>query len=243
MRKTILGLALATLGYFAGTAGAAPERMPENGSRIINISTHGGTVTQRLELGLNKAAIVQLDTDARDVLVSSPEVVDAVVRTPRRIFLLALKTGQTNAFFFDGAGHQLASIDIRVEKDVTDLSAMMRLEPARFEYQGVGDQRQCRAQRHGLQRPGIGASPGSGGTLCRRSEQSRQHAQGAWQRAGDDPRAHRRNAAQHRQAVRHRPDGRSHRRRCSADDVHGQSVQPARPRAQRSVRCAGRFCL
>ena len=126
MRKTILGLALATLGYFAGTAGAAPERTPEDASRVINISTHGGTVTQRLVLGLNKAAIVQLDTDARDVLVSSPEVVDAVVRTPRRIFLLALKTGQTNAFFFDGAGHQLASIDIRVEKDVTDLSAMMR---------------------------------------------------------------------------------------------------------------------
>ncbi|MGZ5933910.1 MAG: type II and III secretion system protein family protein [Rhizomicrobium sp.] len=126
MRKTILDLALATLGYFAGTAGAAPERTPEDASRVINISTHGGTVTQRLVLGLNKAAIVQLDTDARDVLVSSPEVVDAVVRTPRRIFLLALKTGQTNAFFFDGAGHQLASIDIRVEKDVTDLSAMMR---------------------------------------------------------------------------------------------------------------------
>jgi pilus assembly protein CpaC len=125
MRRTILGLALATLGFFAGTAGAAPDRVPENGSRIINIATHGGTVTQRLTLSLNKAAIVQLDADARDVLVSSPDIVDAVVRTPRRIFLLALKTGQTNAFFFDGAGHQLASIEIRVEKDVTDLSAMI----------------------------------------------------------------------------------------------------------------------
>ena len=37
------------------------------------------------------------------------------MRTPRRIFLLAQKTGQTNAFFFDGAGHQILSIDIRVE--------------------------------------------------------------------------------------------------------------------------------
>ena len=128
MRKIILGLALATLGYFAGTASAAPERAPTTAPRVISISTHGAAVAQRIVLGLNKAAVVQLDADARDVLVSSPDIVDAVVRSPRRIFLLALKTGQTNAFFFDGAGHQVASIDIRVEKDVTDLSSMMRSE-------------------------------------------------------------------------------------------------------------------
>jgi len=43
------------------------------------------------------------------------------VRTPRRIFLLAEKIGQTNAFFFDGAGHQILTVDIRVERDTTDL--------------------------------------------------------------------------------------------------------------------------
>ena len=123
MRKILLGLAFATLGLVAGSANASSP--PETGARVITISTKGGTVTQRLTLSLNKAAIVQLDADARDVLVSSPDIVDAVVRTPRRIFLLALKTGQTNAFFFDGAGHQLASIDIRVEKDVADLSTMI----------------------------------------------------------------------------------------------------------------------
>ncbi|MEI9885289.1 MAG: type II and III secretion system protein family protein [Rhizomicrobium sp.] len=126
MRNLFLGLALIALGVVAGSANAAPDRTPEANARLITISTKGGTVTQRLTLSLGKAAIVQLDTDARDVLVSSPDIVDAVVRTPRRIFLLALKTGQTNAFFFDGAGHQLASIDIRVEKDVVDLSAMLR---------------------------------------------------------------------------------------------------------------------
>ncbi|HEY0301153.1 MAG TPA: type II and III secretion system protein family protein [Rhizomicrobium sp.] len=126
MRKLFLGLVLVALGVVAGSANAAPDRNPEGNARVITISTKGGTVTQRLTLSLNKAAIVVLDADARDVLVSSPDIVDAVVRTPRRIFLLALKTGQTNAFFFDGAGHQLASIDIRVEKDVVDLSAMLR---------------------------------------------------------------------------------------------------------------------
>jgi pilus assembly protein CpaC len=95
-------------------------------TRVINVATHGGSAPQQhITLGLDKAALVQLDTDARDVLVSNPAVVDAVVRTPRRIFLLAQKTGQTNAFFFDAAGHQILTIDIRVERDVTDLAAMI----------------------------------------------------------------------------------------------------------------------
>ena len=37
------------------------------------------------------------------------------MRTPRRIFLLANKVGQTNAFFFDANGKQILALDIRVE--------------------------------------------------------------------------------------------------------------------------------
>jgi pilus assembly protein CpaC len=104
---------------------ATPAFAGDGNARVINVSTHGSSNAQHITLGLDKAALVQLDADARDVLVSNPAVVDAVVRTPRRIFLLAQKTGQTNAFFFDAAGHQMLSIDIRVERDVTDLAAMI----------------------------------------------------------------------------------------------------------------------
>ena len=110
---------------------------------------------QRLTLALDKAAVVQLDTDARDVLVSNPELVDAVVRTPRRIFLLATKVGQTNAFFFDAQGKQILSLDIRVEKDVVDLAGLMKASHAQFRHPGAGAERQCGADRLGRQRPGI----------------------------------------------------------------------------------------
>jgi pilus assembly protein CpaC len=103
------------------SAGEAFKPDPDAaGARQITVATHAGE-TQRITLALGKAAVVKLDSDARDVLVSNPTVVDAVVRTPRRIFLLAKTIGQTNAFFFDGAGHQVLSVDIRVERDVTDL--------------------------------------------------------------------------------------------------------------------------
>jgi pilus assembly protein CpaC len=115
----ILAGVLALAAVPAAAAGA-------RATRVINVATHSGSAPQQhITLGLDKAALVQLDTDARDVLVSNPAVVDAVVRTPRRIFLLAQKTGQTNAFFFDGAGHQILTIDIRVERDVTDLATMI----------------------------------------------------------------------------------------------------------------------
>ncbi|MBS0279580.1 MAG: type II and III secretion system protein family protein [Proteobacteria bacterium] len=108
----------------ATTALAKPT---EADARVVQIATgQGQPVNQHLTLGLNKAAIVELDADAKDVLVSSPDIADAIVKSPRRIFLLGTKTGQTNAFFFDGHGHQVLSLDIRVEKDVADLAAMIK---------------------------------------------------------------------------------------------------------------------
>jgi pilus assembly protein CpaC len=119
-RFAIVVAALAVIATPAFARGGAP--------RVINVATHGAAQSEHITLGLDKAALVQLDADARDVLVSNPAVVDAVVRSPRRIFLLAQKTGQTNAFFFDAAGHQILTIDIRVERDVTDLAAMIHAD-------------------------------------------------------------------------------------------------------------------
>ncbi|MBN9569645.1 MAG: pilus assembly protein N-terminal domain-containing protein, partial [Alphaproteobacteria bacterium] len=104
---------------------AAPAHKSPAATRVVKLSTQGNSA-QRMNLALSKAAIVELDTDARDVLVSNPDIVDAVVRSPRRIYLLGMKTGQTNAFFFDASGRQILSLDIRVEKDVTELQAMIR---------------------------------------------------------------------------------------------------------------------
>ena len=123
----LVSLVLAFAAPFLASPVAARPALDESGARTLNISTHsGGGAHQRITLSLDKAAVVQLDNDARDVLVSNPEMVDAVVRTPRRIFLLATKVGQTNAFFFDAAGKQILTLDIRVEKDVVDLSGLMR---------------------------------------------------------------------------------------------------------------------
>src|SRR3954463_10346699 len=120
-------MALTLTASFAGSdAMAARPALSEANAKVMTISTRNGVTRQRLTLSLDKAAVVELDVDARDVLVSNPDLVDAVVRTPRRIFLLATKVGQTNAFFFDAQGKQILALDIRVEKDVVDLAGLMK---------------------------------------------------------------------------------------------------------------------
>jgi pilus assembly protein CpaC len=133
MRRQLIALGLAAAAALASVgsySAVAHEALPETSdTRVINVSAHGGgPATEHITLGLNKAAIVQLDTDARDVLVSNPAILDAVVRTPRRIFLLGQKTGQANAFFFDAAGHQVLTVDVHVERDVGDLNAMIHAD-------------------------------------------------------------------------------------------------------------------
>jgi pilus assembly protein CpaC len=127
MRSAVLTIALLAAVLVASPSGVGAASGGEaSQSRVINVSARGaGPAHEHLTLALDKAAIVQLDTDARDVLVSNPAIVDAVVRTARRVYLLGIKTGQTNAFFFDAAGHQVLSLDIQVERDVGGLTTLL----------------------------------------------------------------------------------------------------------------------
>ena len=86
-----------------------------------------GTAARALSLPKGKSAIIDLPTDARDVLVSNPKVADVVLRTPRRLYVLGTGAGRTDAVFFDGAGRQILSLDIRVGQDVAALSEMVNL--------------------------------------------------------------------------------------------------------------------
>jgi pilus assembly protein CpaC len=62
----------------------------------------------------------------RDVLVGDPESVDAVVQSSNRVFMIAKKTGQTNAFFFDTNGQQVLTLEIAVGADLSALDDLLR---------------------------------------------------------------------------------------------------------------------
>lgn len=126
----------------AAALGLAAPAFAQRGSQPVHISVGGDSVVSKsIVLPLDKAAIVELPEAAADVLVSQPSVVDAVVRSPRRVFLLGLSTGQTNAFFFDSRGRQILNLEIVVERDMDALSELFaRVMPeSRIEVEAVND--------------------------------------------------------------------------------------------------------
>ena len=91
------------------------------GTSTITITQIGPEVHRRLKLGLNKALVIDLPTDASDILVADPSKADALIRTSRRIFLFGKAVGRTNIVLFGGEGKQMASLDIAIERDVSEL--------------------------------------------------------------------------------------------------------------------------
>ena len=82
--------------------------------------------TQRVKLGLNKSVVIDLPSDAYDILVANPAVADAVTRTARRIYLFGKSVGETNIFVFGPNGEQIVSLDLAVERDVAGLEEYLR---------------------------------------------------------------------------------------------------------------------
>lgn len=95
-------------------------------SSVVRITESGPGVKKRVNLGLNKAVVVDLPSDAHDILVADPELADAITRTSRRIYLFGKSVGQTNIFVFGPNGEEIVSLDVAVERDVAGLEANLR---------------------------------------------------------------------------------------------------------------------
>ncbi len=125
--------AIAQTGY--GRLAGAPIRQAQLGppsvGQTVSIDLSGPSAPVRtLALPKGKSAVIDLPTDARDVLVSDPKVADVVLSTPRRIYVLGVGSGQTDAAFMDASGRQILRLNIRVDQDVSTLGdTLNRLLP------------------------------------------------------------------------------------------------------------------
>ena len=86
----------------------------------------GSEAVQSLSLPRGQSAVIELPVDARDVMVSNPAVADAVLQSPRRIVLMGLAPGATDALFFDASGRQILSLNVRVGAPVGALQDTIR---------------------------------------------------------------------------------------------------------------------
>ncbi|MAB12096.1 type II and III secretion system protein family protein [Hyphomonas sp.] len=95
--------------------------------------------SKQVTLGLNKSTIVDLGAPAADVVITNPEIADAVVQTSQRIIFRGMKYGQTNAFVFDRSGNQILNLEINVEMDMTSIEDMIsrHVPGARVKVEGL----------------------------------------------------------------------------------------------------------
>jgi pilus assembly protein CpaC len=137
-RVALTGVALAC---FAGLAQASePAGVgPSSGAPIQVVGSDSGS--RFVQLGIGKSVVIDLPRDIKDVLVAEPKFANAVVRSTRRAYLIGVAVGQTNIYFFDAEGKQIAGFDVAVTRDLNGVRAMLQklLPNSDVRIDGVGD--------------------------------------------------------------------------------------------------------
>ncbi len=131
MRTILRGMAgallLAVIGFSASPPAAlAQGKFEEASNSVLHVDCRNGPIARRVSVGLGKSLLVQYNCELKDVLVSDPEKVDAVVQASNRVFLIAKKLGQTNAFFFDSKGQQILTLELSVGADLKGLESVLK---------------------------------------------------------------------------------------------------------------------
>jgi pilus assembly protein CpaC len=115
--------------------------MAPSAAQVLRVDLTAGPGSQTLNLPKGKSAIIELPVDVRDMLVTNPQVADAVLRGPRSIYVLGVGQGSTDAVFFDAAGRKILTLAIRVDQDSGQLEDTLRrvLPNANIQVQPIRD--------------------------------------------------------------------------------------------------------
>jgi pilus assembly protein CpaC len=140
MHKLIRAAALAALMLGAGMTPMRPAAGADAGVPVIRVAA-SDAASRYVPLGIGKSVVIDLPADIKDVLVADPKIANAVIRSSRRAYIVGVTVGQTNIFFFDASGRQIAGFDIAVKRDLNGVRAAIKrtLPNADIMIEGVGD--------------------------------------------------------------------------------------------------------
>jgi len=139
-RTMIRAAILAALLASTGLAPSAPAVGADAHVPVIQVAASEAT-SRFIPLGIGKSVAIDLPEDIKDVLVADPTTANAVIRTSRRVYIIGVKIGQTNIFFFDAKGKQIAGFDIAVTRDLNGVRAALKqtMPDADIRIEGVAD--------------------------------------------------------------------------------------------------------
>ena len=110
---------------------------PQTQTIVVAASDYG---SRSVALGVGKSVVIDFPRDIKDVLVANPKIANAVVRSSRRAYVIGSEMGQTNVFFFDADGRQMAGLDIAVTRNLNGIRAAIKqvLPDSDIRVEGIG---------------------------------------------------------------------------------------------------------
>jgi pilus assembly protein CpaC len=141
IRATALAALIAGSWLFPdATSVAGDMTINEPPTQVIHVAA-SDVGSHAVALGVSKSVVIDLPRDIKDVLVADPKIANAVVRSSRRAYIIGIEMGQTNVFFFDADGKQMAGFDIAVTRNLNGIRAAIRqvIPDADITVEGIGD--------------------------------------------------------------------------------------------------------
>jgi pilus assembly protein CpaC len=84
------------------------------------------TTATSVKLEAGKGTLVRLDRPASAVFVADPEICDVQLTSPRLLYLLAKKPGETSVYAVDEAENVLANVEVSVGHNLSRINAALR---------------------------------------------------------------------------------------------------------------------
>ena len=117
---------LALCGVIAPQAALAEQQHRS----YLRVGETGNGTARQITLGLSKSMILDLPREVREVMVSNPDKIDAVLQTSTRAYLIGKAPGEANVIFVDKDGRQVVTLEVSIERDLSPLTDMLiRLIP------------------------------------------------------------------------------------------------------------------
>ncbi|WP_424362863.1 type II and III secretion system protein family protein [Methylocystis parvus] len=124
LMQNLVGAAVATIAIAA--AGASTPALAQGPYPSGIEADASASLARRISMGVGKSMIVDLPRDAAELVVGNPKVADAVVRTPRKLYIMGGEAGQTTIIALDSAGRQVANLEISIGRDVGELMPLLK---------------------------------------------------------------------------------------------------------------------
>ena len=128
LHETVAAILVFAVLALAGSAPAGAEQARGTGAQAAG--AQGG---RRINLGVGRSVIVELPRDAAEIYIADPKVANAVIRSARKLYIVAAGPGQTSIFAMDSEGRQFANFEITIGRDVGELDRILRTAMPRTE--------------------------------------------------------------------------------------------------------------